>query len=99
MDLAPVQREHTAPQSEDAARRRLRTGAARVAQEMRDTGQGVGQGFRAEAMAFGVGSRNLGRMADGMNPIPVTRPTARWCGTCKRAGAEPWQPLDHECGR
>lgn len=97
MAFGPVTRDHTAPQSHDWGRRRMRTGAARVAREMRDTGHGLGKGFRAEQIMRSTSSRNLNRMAEGMNPVAVTQPTSRYCNRCKARGQDPWQPPDHAC--
>ena len=94
MNLGPVLHDHTAPQSHDWARRRLRTGAAKVAQEIRDTGRNAGLGLRAEALLQGMSSHNLGRLAEGMNP--VLRPTQVWCGRCKQRTGNPWQAPGHE---
>lgn len=95
MSLGPVVNDHTAPQSEDASRRRLRTGAARVALELTGSARNRGCGLRAEAMADHVSVRNLDRMAHGMNPVAVLRPSKRWCAVCRRDGIDPWQDPDH----
>ena len=64
MSLGPVSRlGRTAPASEDAARRRLRAGAANVALRIQRTGEGVGSGFVAEHMAQGHNARTLERWA------------------------------------
>ena len=95
--LQPVIRDHTAPAWQDEGRRRLRKGAAFQARQMRDTGHGVGHGLKAEALMRGTGATNLSRMAVGMKPVAVTKPTARWCKACRDAGREAFQPLDHDC--
>lgn len=95
MKIGPVLRDHTAPQDQDYGRRRLRKGAARVALDMMTTGQGIGHGLRAEAMMRGHSVKNLSRMADGMNPVVITRPTKRWCRVCRNDGLDPWQDVDH----
>ena len=95
MSLGPVIHDHTAAQSEDAGRRRLRTGAARVALAMTASGRDRGMGLRAEAMADGTSVRNLDRMAHGMNPVTILRPSKRWCKTCRDDGRDPWQSPNH----
>ena len=91
MSLTSVTRDHTAPQTEDWGRRRLRKGAASVAREMRDTGHGIGLGYKAEDMMRGTSRRNLSRMAEGFSPLVITRPLSRWCKICKDAGENPWR--------
>lgn len=59
-----IHREHTAPQWQDAGRRRLRSGAARVALDIKRRGFQA-PGLRAEAMAQAHSERTLERMAAG----------------------------------
>ena len=51
-------RDHTAPQDQDAGRRRLRAGAARVALDIKRKGF-YGEGLKANEMAQGHSERTL----------------------------------------
>lgn len=99
MSLGPVTKDHPAPQSQDWGRRRLRSGAAKVALDITRKGL-FGEGLRAAAMAQGTSEHNLERMAKGRNPSTIGTPTLRHCLACSRAGRpDPWHPPGASCPR
>ena len=89
-------------QAMDEGRRHLRRGIARCAQQVQATGAPqvdcVGRPMRySNEMAERHSPSQVDRLARGWDVSLAAKPTARWCGTCKDAGRDPFQPLGHRC--